>query len=103
MNLASLGLTGLNAAHSRLQASGHNINNAATQGYSRQSVLGSSAGGVAGTAGNVGRGVQVVTVQRAYEEFLARKLDLAQSTGAAIAADGAERAPVKELVADRTV
>ncbi|TEA79407.1 flagellar hook-associated protein FlgK [Allopusillimonas ginsengisoli] len=103
MNLANLGLSGLNAAQSRLQASGHNINNAATQGYSRQSVLVSSAGGATGSAGNVGRGVQVVTVQRAYDEFLARKLDSAQTTSASIAAYGAEISQINNLLADHTV
>ncbi|HEY9460600.1 MAG TPA: flagellar basal body protein, partial [Paralcaligenes sp.] len=46
MNLANLGLTGMAAAQIRLQTAGHNINNAATDGYNRQTVLVSSAGAV---------------------------------------------------------
>ncbi len=103
MNLASLGLTGLSAAQNRLQAAGHNINNAATQGYNRQAVLVETAGAMPGAAGYTGRGVHVVTVQRAYDGFLARQVDKAQTAGAAIASYGAEITQINNLLADRTV
>lgn len=103
MNLANLGLSGLNAAQNRLQTAGHNINNAATQGYNRQSVLVASAGSAPTGAGYLGRGVQVVTIERAYDGFLSRQLAQAQSAGASLQAYGAEIVQVNNLLADRTV
>src|SRR3546814_2652470 len=103
MNLAKLGLTGLNAAKNRLQTAGHNINNAATEGYNRQSVLSATAGASATSAGYIGRGVQAVTVQRAYDSFLFRQLTSAQTTGASLAAYGSEITQINNLFADPTV
>src|SRR3546814_21023390 len=103
MNLSNLGLSGLAAAQSRLQTAGHNINNAATEGYNRQSVLVETAGAAATSAGYIGRGVQAVTVQRAYDGFLFRQLVNAQTTGASIATYGTEITQINNLFADRTV
>ena len=103
MNLANLGLSGLMAAQNRLQTAGHNINNADTDGYNRQSVLSATAGASATSAGYIGRGVQAVTVQRTYDGFLYRQLISAQSTGASIAAYGSEITQINNLFADRTV
>jgi len=103
MNLANLGLTGLTAAQNRLQTAGHNINNAATEGFNRQSVLVATAGARATSAGYIGRGVQAVTVQRAYDGFLYRQLVNAQTTGASIASYGKEITQINNLFADRTV
>ncbi|MAK56528.1 MAG: flagellar biosynthesis protein FlgK, partial [Pusillimonas sp.] len=85
MNLSNLGLSGIQAAQNRLQTTGHNINNAATEGYNRQSVKVSTAGAQATGAGYVGLGVQVDTVERAYNNFLFRQLVDSQSTGAELA------------------
>jgi flagellar hook-associated protein 1 FlgK len=103
MNLANLGLSGLTAAQNRLQTSGHNINNAATEGFNRQTVLVATAGSNATSAGYIGRGVQAVTVQRAYDGFLYRQLVNAQTTGASIASYGKEITQINNLFADRTV
>ncbi|KAA0910760.1 flagellar hook-associated protein FlgK [Pusillimonas sp. ANT_WB101] len=103
MNLAKLGLTGLNAAQSRLQAAGHNITNAATEGYNRQSVLVATAGALATSGGYVGRGVQPVTVQRAYDGLLQRQLVSARSTAASLTSYANEIAQINNLFADNTV
>ncbi|SHI19150.1 flagellar hook-associated protein FlgK [Pollutimonas bauzanensis] len=103
MNLANLGLSGLNAAQNRLQTAGHNINNAATDGFNRQSVLVQTAGATSTGVGYIGRGVQAVTVQRSYDGFLARQLVNAQSNGAALVSYGNEISQVNNLFADRTV
>lgn len=103
MNLANLGLSGLTAAQNRLQTAGHNINNAATEGFNRQTVLVATAGSRATSAGYIGRGVQAVTVQRAYDGFLYRQLVNAQTTGASIASYGTEITQINNLFADRTV
>lgn len=103
MNLANLGLTGMAAAQMRLQTAGHNINNAATDGYNRQTVLVSSAGAVNTGSGFIGQGVQVDTINRSYDNFLAQQLVNSQSAGAALDAYGNQIAQVNNLFADRTV
>ncbi len=103
MNLANLGLTGLNAAQLRLQTAGHNINNAATDGYNRQTVLVSSAGAISTGSGFIGQGVQVDSINRSYDSFLAQQLVNSQSGGAALDAYGNQIAQVNNLFADRTV
>jgi flagellar hook-associated protein 1 FlgK len=82
MSLYGLGLSGLNAAQAGLTTTGHNINNSATDGYTRQRVLTSTAGATATSAGFYGRGVQVDTVQRQYDSFLYKQLVTAQSSSA---------------------
>lgn len=103
MNLANLGMAALQAAQNRLQTAGHNINNAATEGYSRQSVLVQTAGASATGAGWIGRGVQAVSVQRAYDSFLARQMMDSQVKGAALKTYGDQISQVNNLFADRTV
>lgn len=103
MNLANLGITGLYAAQKRMQVTGHNINNIDTPGYNRQSVLVETAGSVGGSAGYYGRGVQVVTVQRSYDNFLYQQLVRSQTAGAALVSYGTEIAQLDNLFSDRTV
>lgn len=103
MNLANLGLSGLTAAQARLMTTGHNINNAATPGYNRQSVLVSTAGATSTSSGYIGRGVQVDSVQRSYDGFLYNQLVDSQSQGAAIASYGNQITQINNLFADRTV
>ncbi|WP_369326567.1 flagellar hook-associated protein FlgK [Alcaligenes nematophilus] len=103
MNLANLGITGLFAAQKRMQVTGHNIINIYTAGYNRQSVLVETAGSVGSGNGYYGRGVQVVTVQRSYDNFLYQQLVRSQTTGAALVSYGTEIAQLDNLFSDRTV
>ncbi|HEX2518709.1 MAG TPA: flagellar hook-associated protein FlgK, partial [Castellaniella sp.] len=88
MNLANLGKAGLLVAQNRLQTAGHNINNAATPGYNRQSVLVQTAGATATSAGWIGRGVVAVSVQRSYDNFLYQQLSDSQTKSAALTSYG---------------
>ncbi|MBX6966096.1 flagellar hook-associated protein FlgK [Alcaligenes faecalis] len=103
MNLANLGITGLFAAQKRMQVTGHNLNNIDTAGYNRQSVLVETAGSVGSGSGYYGRGVQVVTVQRSYDNFLYQQLVRSQTAGAALVSYGTEIAQLDNLFSDRTV
>ncbi|TFL13643.1 flagellar hook-associated protein FlgK [Pusillimonas caeni] len=103
MNLANLGLSGLAAATARLQTAGHNINNAATEGYNRQSVVVSSAGGRNMGYGFVGQGVRTDSIERSYNNFLYRQLVNAQTTGASLVSYGTEITQINNLFGDRTV
>ncbi|MVW78188.1 flagellar hook-associated protein FlgK [Bordetella sp. 02P26C-1] len=103
MNLSQLGLSTMNAARARLITAGHNINNANTPGYSRQSVIVSTAGATATGGGFLGRGVQIDTVRRSYDTFLSNQFVSAQSKGAMLAAYGNQVGQINNLIADNTV
>lgn len=103
MNLANLGKAGLLVAQNRLQTAGHNINNAATPGYNRQSVLVQTAGATPTSAGWIGRGVVAVSVQRSYDNFLYQQLSDSQTRSAALTSYGDQISQINNLVADRTV
>jgi len=103
MNLANLGKAGLLVVQNRLQTAGHNINNAATAGYNRQTVLSQTAGATPTSAGWIGRGVQAVSVQRSYDNFLQNQLTSSLTRGAALKTYGDQISQINNLVADRTV
>jgi len=103
MNLANLGKAGLLVAQNRLQTAGHNINNAATAGYNRQTVLSQTAGATPTSGGWIGRGVQAVSVQRSYDNFLQNQLTSSLTRGAALKTYGDQVSQINNLVADRTV
>ncbi len=69
--LLNIGLTGLNAAQGGLVTTGHNISNAKTDGYHRQTVnQGSNEPYFVGGVGFFGRGTQILSVTRSYSQFL---------------------------------
>lgn len=84
--LMTLGMRAMSANYAALQATGHNIANANTVGYSRQSADLATAGGQFTGAGFFGKGVDVATVQRAHSEFLTREAATTKSIAAADAA-----------------
>jgi len=96
----NIGLTGLNAAQVNLATTGHNIANAATPNYHRQSVvLQASFPNVSGD-GVFGTGVDVNTVKRAYSEFLDSQVTLASGRLAYLSAYHAQIMQMDNLLAD---
>ncbi len=81
--LMSLGMRAMTANYAALQATGHNIANVNTAGYSRQSVVLETNGGQFTGAGFFGKGVNVATVQREHSEFLTREASTTRSIAAA--------------------
>ncbi|MTD37465.1 flagellar hook-associated protein FlgK [Erwinia sp. CPCC 100877] len=73
-NLMYLARSGLSSAQSALNVVGNNMNNAFTEGYSRQSIVLGQAGGKSTSYGFFGYGVQVDDVQRAYDGFINNQL-----------------------------
>lgn len=73
--LLSIGMRALDANSSALQTIGHNIANANTAGYTRQTVRLESAIGHLGMGGVIGRGVNVASVERVYSDFLSSQLN----------------------------
>jgi len=72
----NIGVTALNANMAALQVVGHNIANANTPGFSRQSISLEQVPGQKFGSGYFGRGVQVAAVERAYDRFLTREANL---------------------------
>ncbi len=78
-SLLNIGTRALLANQAALATTGHNIANANTVGYSRQTaVLQQVAGRYTGN-GYSGQGVEVADIERAHSEFLTRQASLAQS------------------------
>ena len=80
--LMSIGTRAMFANYASMQTTGHNIANAQTPGYSRQTVELASSGGQSTGAGFFGKGVDVVTVKRASDDFLETQSQTASSMAA---------------------
>ena len=89
-SLLNIGSSALAAAQGSLATISHNIANANTAGYSRQDAQLATAGGLYTGAGFFGRGVDVATVQRQYDQFLTQAVQgaTAASAGDAARAEG---------------
>lgn len=80
LNIATRALL---ANQSVLQVVGHNIANANTEGYSRQSAKLTVSGYQQYANGFFGKGVEISTVTRAYDAYLTREAQAASSVSAA--------------------
>jgi flagellar hook-associated protein FlgK len=76
-----VGLTALLAHQRTLEVTSHNIANATTPGYSRQSVELSTPVPESIRPGQLGRGVEVKTIQRIYDSLLTARLRQSQGDG----------------------
>ena len=94
--LMSIGTRAMFANYASMQTTGHNIANAQTPGYSRQTVDLATSGGQSTGAGFFGKGVDVTTVERASDQFLTKQ---AQTASSLAAMDGARASNLKQLEA----
>ena len=83
-SLMNLGVSGLNAALWGLTTTGQNISNAATPGYSVERPVYAEASGQYTSSGYMPQGVNTVTVQRQYSQYLSDQLNGAQTQGGAL-------------------
>ena len=73
-DILGIGYSGLAAAQRALSTTGHNISNANTAGYSRQTVdLATNPAQQYGSS-YLGNGVNVASVKRVYDEFLVNQV-----------------------------
>ncbi len=100
MGVLEIGSSALRAAYAQLQTTGNNIANAATPGYARQRVILAEATTTFSGGGFMGRGVDIVTVQRQYSDFLAREVNLATSAEASDSARAGALGRLDRLFAD---
>jgi flagellar hook-associated protein 1 FlgK len=80
--ILNVGTSALKANQTVLQVIGNNIANVNTPGYSRQVAVLQTVPGQYTGGGYVGKGVDVLTIQRTYSEFLTRQAALVGSTSA---------------------
>jgi flagellar hook-associated protein 1 FlgK len=81
--LLSLGARAMNASQAAINTIGHNIANANTPGYSRQSIVLKTATPQFTGGGFQGKGVQVDTINRSYNQFLTREANNSRSVATA--------------------
>lgn len=94
MSLLNLGARALQANQIALQTAGNNISNVNTPGYSRQRVVLEAVPGQFSGGGYVGKGVNISTIQRTFDQFLTRQSTLAS---AALASDSTRSDKLKQL------
>ncbi len=82
-DLMSIGKTAMFASYAALQTTGNNIANVNTPGYSRQQVQVMQAPGQFTGSGFFGKGVNVASVTRAYDQYLTGNAVRTASTAAA--------------------
>lgn len=93
-SLMSIGMRGMFAATAALNVTSHNIANANVKGYSRQEAELETAQGQFTGAGFFGKGVNVVNVKRAHDDFLTMQ---ATAAAALQAKDSARSTQLQEL------
>lgn len=98
-----IGLSGLNTAQAHLTTVSHNIANAGTPGYSRQSVAQIANDAEYGGVGFFGRGVQVGNITRAYNSFLDQQVQSSTARQAQYSAYNAQVSQINNLLADPEV
>ncbi|MDR0717898.1 MAG: flagellar basal body protein, partial [Azoarcus sp.] len=101
-SLLNIGLSGVNAAQGQLTTTSHNIANADTSGYHRQRLIQSSQPTWFSGAGFFGNGVRMVTVTRAYDQFLENQVLSAGTNKSAYSAYAAQIQQIDNLLADAT-
>lgn len=93
-SLLNIGTRSLAAAQGALSTISHNIANVNTPGYSRQEAVLSTASGQFTGSGFFGRGVDLTTVRRQYDQFL---MGAVQSNTAQASADAAHSDAMAQL------
>ena len=99
-NILNIGKSALAAAQAGISVTGHNIANASTPGYSRQTVVQSSALAQNYGYGYIGQGTQVDTVRRVYNELLATQVNNAQASSSELTTYAAQMQQIDNLLAD---
>ena len=84
MSDLQIGLSGILTAQRAMLVASHNISNANTKGYTRQSAVLSARNPMITTAGTMGQGVELVKIIRHKDDYLNGRLrDLSSSIGSA--------------------
>jgi flagellar hook-associated protein 1 FlgK len=98
--LFAIGTSGLTAAYTALQTTGHNIANVATPGYKRQQTVQAALVPQFAGSGFVGRGVSVSTITRAYSELATREVNRAEARASEAGTQSAYLGRLDSLMGD---
>lgn len=102
MSIFSIGVSGLSAAQAGMLTTSHNISNASTPGYNRQTIVqGTNAPTFTG-AGFIGQGTRVETVKRIYDQFLGGQVLSAQAGASEMDTYLAQIKQIDNLLADES-
>ncbi|ATE59414.1 flagellar hook-associated protein FlgK [Thauera sinica] len=102
-SLLNIGLTGLYAAQAQLSTTSHNVANASTPGYHRQTVQQSTSTPLLRGGSFFGQGTAVDSVQRTYNQYLENQVMLSDNRRAEYAAYSMQVNQIDNLLADPSV
>ncbi|MDD5247938.1 MAG: flagellar hook-associated protein FlgK [Rhodocyclaceae bacterium] len=102
-SLLNIAVTGLNAAQANLQTTSHNIANASTPGFNRQSAVQSTQTPELTGSGFFGQGTDVTTVVRAYNKFMSDQVASTQAQSSQLQTYSDQIAQIENLMSDPTV
>ena len=100
MSLVSTGVTGLIAAQMGMQTTGHNIANASTRGYNRQTILQTTNTPMFSSAGFFGQGTNVANIVRVYSDFQSRQVLNSETSAAQLNTYSTQVAQIDNMLAD---
>lgn len=101
-NLINTAMSGLKGAQIALSTVSNNISNQAVTGYSRQNIILEQTTSNATSAGYIGNGVNAVSVNRQYNEFITNQLRSAQTTSSSVSAYYEQISKIDNLLASST-
>ncbi|MCA5919160.1 flagellar hook-associated protein FlgK [Pectobacterium brasiliense] len=101
-NLINTAMSGLKGAQVALSTVSNNISNQAVTGYSRQNAILEQATSSSTSAGYIGNGVNVVSINRQYNEFITNQLRSAQTTSSSVSAYYEQISKIDNLLASST-
>ncbi|GLY62440.1 flagellar hook-associated protein 1 [Pectobacterium carotovorum subsp. carotovorum] len=101
-NLINTAMSGLKGAQIALSTVSNNISNQAVTGYSRQNAILEQAISSSTSAGYIGNGVNVVSINRQYNEFITNQLRAAQTTSSSVSAYYEQISKIDNLLASST-
>lgn len=101
-NLVNTAMSGLKAAQAALSAVSNNISNQAVTGYSRQTTLLEQAAGTKNGSVYIGNGVNLVAINRDYNEFISNQLRSAQTTSSSVTTSYEQISKIDNLLASST-
>ncbi|MBX9964939.1 MAG: flagellar basal body protein, partial [Burkholderiales bacterium] len=99
-SIFSIGVSGLNAAQAGLVTTSHNISNASTEGFTRQTVIQTNRNPQATGSGFFGQGVEVNTVRRLYSQFLDSQVLTSETQAASLDSFLAQAKQIDNMLAD---
>lgn len=99
-NVYNVSVTGLKAAQLNLMVTSHNITNATTAGYHRQTAIQVASDPQSTGAGFVGKGVDVSNITRVYNQFVDQQVQQAQSLEGYYTTYSSEVSQLDNLITD---